>query len=489
MVVKRTNPFGTQWVYQRKKQGGANDPGLFGGIYRHVVDNIQALFKQDIKDGKVRVAKVIGEGLAGSFLNDLYPLLGVDKRRFAHTELVQSGSDTAAPIFTDEHFKADETGEKTYLMSVYIEGYENDFWKYAYLKEHERRFRSEIDAGNHKQLYSAIKEARKFYIDKIHAEPDVNKKARMQAEVNNYLSEAALDNLIVANNAADKEKLIQLLAIPIVEKMQRPSTVFNFNARKIASKALHENPEFIKEFAQITAPRLLFADFGVHYGNFGVAKIDGKLHLVALDFGAAFCKLLSKVNPFSRIKSGANNYLNHFVEYDISVIASEEMAQEFIRIGYVSKNEMIRLVTKGTNELNDKYGIEPLKKFCQRMGMKPRDYNIDNKAVLIGKMSAFMELALRKRQKSMKQQGFALLLEHCIDKNKVLDLGKLHDYLTGNGLAKALGYPEDEQVRRDNKLPDDEQLKKEFIDFAMRKLNKFDLIIHSSMLPIARASG
>jgi hypothetical protein len=161
------------------------------------------------------------------------------------------------------------------------------------------------------------------------------------------------------------------------------------------------------------------------------------------------------------------------------------MAAEFIKIGHIPIREIKQLAQSGVEDLSKKYGVDSLKKFCQRMGMKTRDYDkITDKPALTTKMTKFMSDAMLMRQKSMKEHGYALLLEHCINPAYAqVNFEKLKQLMSGNQIAQILGYPADERSRSEGGYPSNEALRKELIDFARYKFRKIDLVINSSSVP------
>lgn len=443
-------PFGSQWQYAGAKVGGVNRPGKHGGVYQDKKLGTRALFKQDTQKEKVRVAKVMGEGFAGPLLNAVFDQLGVESNRVAQVELVRAHGKPGP----------DETGQETYLKSEFIKGYQEDFWKFAYRRHFEAKYRAQF--ADFVQDEKKLNFASQIYFDRLfpyYSEKynSPRTKAAFTDKYNN-LTISNLKKLLQEGNTSVLNDLAHDLAEVEVNEMKRPSAVLKTEPRRVASKVL-DTPEYRQQFAEITAPRLLFADFGVHNGNFGVAKIDGEDQLVCLDYGAAFCKFPREVNPYTKTKTGTKFYKNHFLEYNKSLIASKEMANVFIKIGMIDDSKYRDSIDSSVKMLEEKYGIEPLKKFCQRLGMNPKEYNdLSDKNEVANKIREFMNERLISRKESLKEQGYALLLEHCIDKKGHIDNRKLSEHL--------------------RKYDD-------FYEFAVHRFPKMKLVVHSKLLPEA----
>ncbi len=446
---RAATPFGVTWQYAGAKTGGVNRPGTYGGVYQSTIGGNRALFKQDTRKDKVRVAKVMGEGVAGPLLNSIFNELKVDARRVAQVDLVRAGEDESI---------LDESGQSTYLKSVFINGYKEDFWKYAYRQYYEAKYRAQF--ANFSKDDKKIAIASELYLERLLPYykaklEDPKTKAAYEKKYDD-LTLTYLQDLMRSGDRAALQDLARDLADIEVNEMKRPSAVIKRAPRKVANKTLN-TAQFRREFAEITAPRLLIADFGVHNGNFGVAQIDGKDQLVCLDYGAAFCRLPRNVSPFSRAKTGTKVYKNHFLEYGKTIIASKEMADVFIRIGNVSDDTYKQSIDDSVKMLESKYGIEPLKKFCQRLGMKPKEYKkLATKEEVVEKMREFMTQRMLSRKESLKMQGFALLLEHCIDKKGRIDHKQLAAYLS----------------KQDG-----------LYEFAIHQFLKMPLVLHAKLLP------
>jgi hypothetical protein len=252
--------------------------------------------------------------------------------------------------------------------------------------------------------------------------------------------------------------------------MQRPSGVTSLSSRKVVSEAILSpqnnigSKHFLKDFTEIAALRLWTADFGVHNGNIGVAKINGEYRIVGIDFGAAFSKLNPEVNPYSRTKTGIEAhkfYKNHFLEYEDGIIKSNEMAKAFIKIGFFDRDKIHQWVEQSTKEtLDNKFDKNALLKFAQRLGMKTKELDeLSEKTELqiLVVIKTYMKVGLEARSKSLLYQGYALLLENCYDK--------------------------------ENQKVDDNALRKIMVDypqiavFAQSEFRKMNLVVNNSHVP------
>jgi hypothetical protein len=445
--------FGPRFSYLEAKTGGVNRPGKEGGVYAHLGPDgkptgKRSLFKQDTKGEKVRIAKVLGEAIGGKILAAWFKIVGVPKERFAEAKLAKV-----------EGFEEDKSGQNLYLQSVFIDNYKEDFWKHAYRQYYLEEYRAIVNSHNADE----IAQLRSLATSNLSAELlKLNEEKKDEAFLSKAADLEARINNKIESYRQDDEALIADAAEITVSRMKRPSAVFikpgYAEVRRIISKAITANKTTLVEFAQITAARLLVGDFGVHNGNFGVLK-DGTL--VCLDYGAAFCKLNPEVNPFTKTKTGTKFYKNHFLEYSDGVIKSPEMAMEFILIGRMSKDQINRLTKESIDELQEFADLEALKKFAFRLGMKSRTVRtMDTEESAATKIQTFMAERLLNRQRSMKNQGFALLLETC--------------YI--NGEFNTLKF---ENILNEGKLNTEEV--NELYDFVnQRAFRKMKLVIHES---------
>jgi hypothetical protein len=405
--LEAKSAFGTRYSYREAKSGGVNRPGKDGGVYDHLGSDgmptgKRSLFKQDTtKGGKIRIAKVLGEAIGGKILAAWFKVVGVPEQRFAQAKLAKG-----------EGLENDKSGQNLYLQSVFIDNYKEDFWKHAYRQYYQEQYRAVIDSHD----ADAIANLRALAISNLNEELlQLNEDNKDEAFLRKAADLEARINNKIESYRQDSEVLIAEAAEMTVSRMKRPSAVFikpgHAEVRRIISKAITANKTTLVEFAQITAARLLVGDFGVHNGNFGVLK-DGTL--VCLDYGAAFCKLNPEVNPFTKTKTGTKFYKNHFLEYSDGVIKSPEMAMEFILVGRMSKDQINNLTKEALVELQEFADLQALTKFAFRLGMKSKAVRtMHSEESAAAKIQAFMAERLLSRQRSMKNQGFALLLEAC----------------------------------------------------------------------------
>lgn len=405
-------PFGESFTRVSDKQGGANDAGVHGGVYVDTQGK-KYLFKQDTKKVsrrkrtsdpqskyQVRVGKVIAEGVAGDMLASLYAKQGVNAEHYAKTSLVRvAGSD-------------DESGNDTYLKSEFIDNYRDDYWRYAFRKDYEKKFMA------------------------ILKEPDKSK-AKQEFIEEYYQAVKSLDGQaqvpfknIDLGTESGKTAVAKFMAIREVDKIKNPrSLMIRRDVKKIVSAQIREDKK-LKQFAQIMAPRLLIGDFGLHSANIGINNAGD---IVALDYGAAFCDLRPQVNPYRHVHTGTSLYKNHFLdEYDDDINKSPEMAFEFIRLGELDEHQLNNWVNDSIKNLAD-MNEEALKKFCQRLGIKPIVYaELGNTDDLKNVIKKRLTERLEQRKQSLENQGFMLLVEHCIKHGKDFDFSKydqlLNDY-------------------------------------------------------------
>lgn len=500
LTMEYSSPFGKDWQRKSGKIGGANSAGNVGGIYEKKGEDkaILALYKQDIKKGKVRVAKLIGEGLAGSLMSKAAQTVMGDEyqARIAQTELVQVRGQ-----------EKDKTGNSVYVKSTFIDGYQDDFWKVAYQERYrdyyenklantqefesfERRivdYRDKQSAALAAQMEQLRSEKSEFNID-LRNEKSANARENIKIQIENIdmkiaqlakkasqlqtdfaAAKKALDG-IRSDERVNKNPLIDFLVERKMSVMQRPSGVTSLSSRKVVSEAIL-NPQnntgskqFLRDFTAPTAIRLWLADFGVHNANKGVAKIKGEYRIVDIDFGAAFSGLKREVNPFSRTKTGIEVhkfYKNHFLEYDDAIIKSPEMAKAFIQVGKFKPEDIRQWVDASIAEtLGDKFDKKALIKFAKRLGVKTKmlsKLNKENEADILAYIKNYMNERLESRSQSLLRQGFGLLLENCYDKeNKVINEKALKQVMAD--------YPE-------------------IVEFAQHEFRKMNLVLHNSNVP------
>ena len=194
----------------------------------------------------------------------------------------------------------------TYVKSIFIENYRRDFFKAAYLA-----------AGHNKNKVDKMKKPMLWL-----------KKSNSSRIINNYIIDGERKKNIIDYSIDSSEKYIN---------------------------------NGVRQFAEITAVRLLLNDNGVHSGNFGVREIrDKTLELVAFDFGTGFYKLNTDFDPYTADNKGLNFadkfYKYYFLEFDDKIIKSPAMAAEFIRLGNVNKDKIKNQVEKIINTILEKYG-------------------------------------------------------------------------------------------------------------------------------------
>jgi hypothetical protein len=471
-------PGDKRWVRESSKIGGANvGEDTYTGVY--VLFNAQhqiisrCLIKQDWLKGRLRVEKVIGEGIAGYLLNHIYPeVMGVSRAQFAEVHLIRC----------DDKKIPDPDGKNVYLQSIYITNYADDLWKFAFREHYKEEVRRGLAKGLTEQDKNIIEEYYKNKIKQYRGEliqltvsyaklkPDDisgismnqskedHKYKDYERKIEKYKKKISILNRLPLNTLLDvrinektntvgvisdaarltsddrsfRDYIVDELAQARVDPMKRPSgSIFNVlgardsanyvETRAVISKFIASSPELLEDFAQMAAPRIFLGDFGLHNGNFGVAIIDGKPRIVSLDYGAAFANLIEDVNPFTN-RTGLQGfdklYKNHFKEYDKNVIASEAMGRAFVKLGSID-NLIYYVATMMQDDLGDTYGIDVLKQFCKRVNMDAARYEHqnDNKQ-LKETIQLFLIERLNKRGQALKELGYTIILEHCFDPNK-----------------------------------------------------------------------
>ena len=362
------------------KPGGANNPGLHGGVRtrnaeavrgNRQVEGEKAIFKRDTTDDEVRVAKVIGEAVGAWVLKNLMRYLHGDEyaeKYVANVTLVQIHSITAIPA------SPDPDGASTYIKSEFLRNGAEDFWKRAYMDDYMKKPKS------------------------------TNAEAK-------------------AKTPDDKPKVVFL-------KLVR---YFEHDAIKLPSMMLLRNKNMRMDFFDQSCARFLFADLGLHPGNFKIINANARDfdnnrrkyinddRLGSIDTGAAFCNLLPTVEIYKtgKEKTGTSWYKNHFLEYHPDVIFHEDMARALIKIGTVPDSVLIDQTMRELNKLPDFYEANSLKKFCSRIGMDKNSYaHLEIKDLQL-MLKAFISVRFKSRRQSMLEQGYGLLLEHCVQHGKV----------------------------------------------------------------------
>ena len=376
-----SHPFGENWEYFGKKTGGVNKPGAYGGVYKNTKTGEIALFKQDQKRRKIRVAKIIGEKVGGTILEAVMAHMNVDPP-------VEVAKVEWASV---EGISEQPNGNNTYLKSTFIEGYQEDLWKDACRRDFKNQF------------------IHKF----IHSNP----------------------NQLNIDEAADEYANEKIKTIK-----KRPTCVAvtpNYgHTRQMNSNAI-QKLGLIEQLASTLACRLMVGDFGVHSGNYGLANKDSTVRLVAIDFGAACCHLKSETNLYTFTKTGTKFYKNHFLEWP-GIIESLEMAIAFIKAGKLPSDMLDKTIKESLSDLDKYFSDEDQRKFCQRLGMKPKQ--IKNQPNMKKLIEDYMINQIKQRKKDLLKEGYALLLLNCIDKNSTFgfDLNKFAKLTNEHHLEKEL---------------------------------------------------
>ena len=117
--LKKEEHFFDKWTKIGKKVGGANSPGVFGGVYKLVSSGITALIKQDTSGKKVHSDKNIAEFLGASMFT------AVADRSAAKVFLAVKSGDIDVP---------DKKGDNVYVGSIFFDNYKD-----LYVDAHESR--------------------------------------------------------------------------------------------------------------------------------------------------------------------------------------------------------------------------------------------------------------------------------------------------------------------------------------------------------------
>lgn len=102
------------WIFEKKKEGGANESGALGGVYKSL-DGQLALIKQE-KD----LANNISEFLGSQIFSIISPGYG------AEVSLTVS-SDLEKQLESDQGLQDD--GSRVYVRSKYLKNYSDDLYK------------------------------------------------------------------------------------------------------------------------------------------------------------------------------------------------------------------------------------------------------------------------------------------------------------------------------------------------------------------------
>lgn len=429
------------------KSGGANVGGENTGLYSGemiVNENTleereefrSSLIKQDYKNGKLRINKIIGECVGGSILRRIYhDHLGAKYDQFAEVRLIRDDSETA----TGEN--PDETGEHVYLQSIYIKNYKHDLWKYAYYKLYKDQNIKKINEdGFSKSDFEKLGNELTHRILKLEAKYkktgelgwrkslEADAQYRLYQTLHEKITQSTPEelNAYLNSNKGHGKKLAAILARVDADNMKRPSGVkigiFEPKVRSVIDDLIKNNDQLLQDFATMAAPRLLIGDFGLHNGNFGLARIDGVVRLVSLDYGAAFLNPISNVNPYTTTHTGIEGperlYKNHFLEFSKEVNASVYMAKTYIKLGQIKDEELRAYVAEIVNsQINENLGINPLKEFCKRLKMDRELYeDINDKGQVLTVIREFLITRLSVRKKALQDIGYGLLLEHCFNR-------------------------------------------------------------------------
>lgn len=308
----------------------ANENGPFDGLYalnETGRETTLATFKQTRILGGVLTGDMIGAGVGGALLRSIYNQIGVDPNHYNKVNLVHIANKDGSSSHDQ-----DLTGEHTYLQSIFVPHYQEEFWKYAFRQYYLRHF------------------------------------------LKNHSKEESID-----------------LANAKVSEVDFSNIMFDEQTRKIVNDSIKANSQFLKDFSRLVAPRLLIGDFAVHSGNFGVANDESSEHLVATNFNAACKHLIKYLNPFQEFSTRhSGGYIdasnleeseiekNYYLEYGKEIRSSLEMAEAFIELGHIDKKTMKKMIGSaideqlfydGSKRQQCRFSLPILKEFCLRIGM------------------------------------------------------------------------------------------------------------------------
>lgn len=429
------------------KTGGRNSPGPHGGIYtkyvypedaaRYPIETV--MIKLDTLDGKPRPEKVMGEYLAGQLLESMFKKLNIHDNQMAHVSLIQPGQ------HNNDDPTADPDGSNTYLKTVFIPGYQGDFWTRAYKDDYVVKLHDELskmkseDSKAQKCLTEFMSHYQEQYEDARNL-PDSDSQKLKKIEALQKKMAALRENdaleIMKQNLKQNTDAVLNDLGNQFVKAMGDKKPAFlaqlldrtplsglasRVDARTVPSKSLRDL-ELLEDFANITAPRLLLSDMGVHCANFGIAKIDGKDRLAAIDYGAAFSNFTENFDPFAQMEQLKIFYTNHLLDYESDIYTNEHMARMFIKLGRLDTDETFSdSINNASDNLCQFYELEPLKKFC-RERLKIDEVTLTaatTKDTLATAIKVHLTNTLQARQKIMHERGMLLLLEHCFSKGKL----------------------------------------------------------------------
>lgn len=442
-----------------KKTGGANVGDEYTGVYKGIIDGKErlCLIKQDWLKNRLRIEKIISEALAGQMLNRIYPEeMNVPRERFADVRLICD----AIP-----HLNVNDAEKHTYIQSIYIKGYIDDLWKYAYRIKFRNEYFIKLLSYPHSFSIKDKNLLLKYYLDSINmlvaklcSASDMNLPDNILKQLKEQLQvyteglrfvekEINIDKWVSVHfirlSQNEKDIFIAEMAEARIYEMQRPSgaylNVFSGpDARKVVSDTILENQQLIDDFSNLAAPRLLLGDFGLHNANFGVATIDGHDRLVSLDYGASFLNLIGDLNPFITSKTGITGvidslYKNHFLEYDVRIIGSESMATALLKLGDMSDYNLNRYIRESVSSVTNNFGVSALQDFCKRINMQLDPSQESTKESIIEHINLFLMDRLNLRKLALKQVGYNLLLENAYDYAKgVVNFEKLAKFAANN---------------------------------------------------------
>lgn len=405
------------WIRLTETLRDTNQAGPYDGLYARAANHqtIFATFKQERRAGKILVANMLGAGVGGALLQRLYAAIGVDPNRYNKVGLVRTANENGIT-----ETSPDKTGQHFYVQSIFVPGYQEEFWKFAYREYYKKIFSQQIKSAD----ITFINEATALLLEYYQSEYDTHKKMLQaakdrQAELSLLRTETG--QTILEENINKYQKRLNFIRrlfpgeIDILNVNAHVQTQLQYHPKVLAEElanaklnqisamdgsdihnqelitnTLKSNETLLKDFTRLVAPRLLVGDFAVHSGNFGIVEQankagDKELHLVAINFNAACKNLMKYLNPFQQFTArdvqikNEEGDKNYYIEYGKEIRSSLEMAQAFIELGNIDKKQTKQMISAAISEqlfydgdkrTKHKFSLSIIREFCKRIGMQ-----------------------------------------------------------------------------------------------------------------------
>lgn len=199
--------------------------------------------------------------------------------------------------------------------------------------------------------------------------------------------------------------------------------------RGIAKK--DSNGEFVyQNYERATVASLLLGDKSVHSGNMGVIDRNGQKTLVRIDFGAAFRKLAPEINPKNSIRNRLKFEKNYFVrDHPKERTYTKEFAAELRRESQVDLTPRIERAWAAIIDNYDNPSERAaILKFGKQIGVAEEQLTTGN----LESIKEFFITRMQERQQSQLDVAFEVDLKLAINKDKSIDVTKLHEAFAEN---------------------------------------------------------